>query len=463
MQASDPLAPVVIKGRTDAQSVSLAAMERELAYSGRRFAGKSWLGCGKGFGYACAYPGARVAIAREERASMESTTLYTLREEIVPRPVWAECWRESKSRMELPNGSVIDVVGLDKPERILGARYGFFVVDQAEQLSEAQFEIANSCVMQPGMPWHQLMLLFNPGGPDHWAYQRYRFDDGDGIRLDKWGEKFARVVHVGQDDMIDLLTPDSRRRFDSLTGVFRDRLRLGLWVAAEGVVFAASWDAKRHVVERPAAWDRWGGNPPPDWPRFRGIDFGYSNPFVCSWYAEDPDGRLWRYREVYHSGRRTEEHGKTILAVEEAELAALRAGIATEDEARQYAGHVRRLNVEMTIADHDPEGQATLAGMGIDCVNAVKDRRAGMEAVEAALVGDRVVFVQGSTVEVDDALREANKPTCTEAEIPRLRFSPDRDTKLEKSAHEGPMKHNDHGYDVLCYILCTRERVWRYT
>lgn len=457
------LEPVVIKGRTDAQSVTLASMERELAYSGRRFGGKSWIGCGKGFAYACAYSGARVAIAREERASMESTTLYTLREEIVPRAVWSQCWRESKSRLELPNGSVIDVVGLDKPERVLGSRYGLFVVDQAEQLSEAQFEIANSCVMQTGMPWHQLLLLFNPAGPDHWAYIRYRPDDGDGLRTDKFGETFARVVHVAREDMIDLLTPESRRRFDSLTGVFRDRLRLGLWVAAEGVVFAGSWDAKRHVVPRPSSWAKWGGNPPPDWTRYRGIDFGYSNPFVCAWYAEDPDGKLWRYREIYHSGIRTEEHGKTIVAVEEAELAALRAGIASEDDERLCARHRARLDVEMTVADHDPEAQATLAKYDIVCVNAVKDRRAGMEAVEAALVGDRVVFVQGSTVELDDVLREANKPTCTEAEIPRLRFSPDRDTKLEKSAHEGPVKHNDHGYDVLCYILCTRERVWRYT
>ena len=29
------------------------------------------------------------------------------------------------------------------------------------------------------------------------------------------------------------------------------------------------------------------------------VDFGFTNPIVIQWWAEDPDGRLYLYRELY--------------------------------------------------------------------------------------------------------------------------------------------------------------------
>src|SRR5262245_49324639 len=110
--------------RTAAQRLALCSTAPELCYSGRRFGGESWIGCYKAWLFARLYPGARVAICREERASMERTTLLTLRQEIVPPDFWATHWREGKSALTFPNGSEIHVFGLDKPGRALGARYG---------------------------------------------------------------------------------------------------------------------------------------------------------------------------------------------------------------------------------------------------------------------------------------------------------------------------------------------------
>jgi len=260
-------ASLTIEPRTDAQSVALRSMEPEFCYSGRRFGGKSWIGCAKAVLYASLYPGARVALAREERASMEATTLLTLRSEIVPAEVWAECWREAKSTLYLPNGSEIACFGLDKPGRALGARYGLAVVDQAEQLDYNQFTIMNSCVMQVGMPWHQTMLLFNPDSPEHWAFKRYHPDEGDGVRRDEAGRAFARVVHVLPDDLMDLLSAESRARLDGMDGVWRLRYRLGLWAAFEGSVYGDLWATSLHVVDEPPLWAQWGGYPPPTGPR----------------------------------------------------------------------------------------------------------------------------------------------------------------------------------------------------
>ena len=38
---------------------------------------------------------------------------------------------------------------------------------------------------------------------------------------------------------------------------------------------------------------------PKSWKRFRSFDFGYSKPFSVGWYAQDPDGVIYRYRELY--------------------------------------------------------------------------------------------------------------------------------------------------------------------
>src|SRR5690242_17409850 len=91
---ASPTSQRILKPETRAQVSAWKSTAPELCYSGRRFGGKSWLGCAKGFAYAARYPGANVGICREERASMEGTTLRTLRTEVVPGPVWDRYWSE---------------------------------------------------------------------------------------------------------------------------------------------------------------------------------------------------------------------------------------------------------------------------------------------------------------------------------------------------------------------------------
>src|SRR5205085_3993146 len=90
---------------------------------------------------------------------------------------------------------------------------------------------------------------------------------------------------------------------DALPGVLRDRLRDGRWVSAEGVVYKFS---ELHHLED---WF----DPPADWWRLRSIDFGYVNPFVCQWWAVDPDDVMHLYREIYHTERTVHTHAAHIL------------------------------------------------------------------------------------------------------------------------------------------------------
>lgn len=455
-----------IEPRTEAQSVAMRSTEPECCYSGRRFGGKSWIGCAKALTYAALYPHARVALCREERASMESTTLLTLRSEIVPAEVWAQCWRESKSTLYLPNGSEISVFGLDKPGRALGARYGLAVVDQAEQLDYNQFTVLNSCVMQVGMPWHQTLLLFNPDSPDHWAFKRYRPDEGDGTRTDEGGRVYARVVHVLPDDLMDLLSETSRARLDNMDGVWKLRYRLGLWASFEGSIYGDLWSTALHVVDADtdptvAAWARWNGLPPPHWPRLRAIDFGMQNPFVCQWWAESPDGIFYRYREIYHTGRVTEDHGRQIAALEADELSRLQDAALVNGEAPGLEPYLASLYVTGGYSDPArPDLRETLSRCGIFTQPANNDVLAGIECVRGMLrngaAGPRIRFVRDALVERDPVLVSAKLPTCTEEEFPGYSWQKDRATGSEQGPRDLPIKKNDHGCDATRYAFYTR-------
>lgn len=67
-------------------------------------------------------------------------------------------------------------------------------------------------------------------------------------------------------------------------------LRYGDWTVFAGQAFP-TWRYDRHVKPYFEL---------PDWyPRWRSLDYGYDHPFVCHWWARNPDNsRLYIYREV---------------------------------------------------------------------------------------------------------------------------------------------------------------------
>lgn len=443
--------------RSEAQRAAFRSTAPELCYSGRRFGGKSNVGCMKAYAYASKYPGARVAVCREERSTMEMTTLLTLRSEVVPPAIWfgqyGGGWSESKSTLYLPNKSEINVFGLDKPGRQLGSRFGMAVVDQAEQLSENQFELLNSSITQPGMPFHQLMLLFNPESPEHWAFKRYLPDEGDGKRIDENGRHFADVVHVLPEDLMDLLSEGSRARLDGLAGVWKQRLRLGLWTSFEGAIYGSVWNPATMVVDKPDSWASWNGFPPPTWPRYRAVDFGFKNPFVCQWWAKDPEGVFWMYREIYHSGILTEAHAKRIKALEEGEVRTLRA-CADADFARDHEPYLEQLHVPFSFCDPAaPDKRLELANAGVFCHPGNNDVMTGIEKITSLLAAGRMKYVKGALDAKDPVLVDRKVPWCSAMEKAGYRWVKDVASNSASGPREIPFKENDHACDAERYLF----------
>ena len=264
-------------------------------------------------------------------------------------------------------------------------------------------------------PWRQILYSTNPDHPQHWIKTRL-MDGGEAS------------VHYSRATDNPHLPADYHETLAAITGTLGKRLRDGQWVQSEGVVYDG-WDDALHMVDRmPPGWQAWR--------KIRVIDFGYVNPFCCQWWAIDPDGGMYRYREIYMTHRTVAQHATLINALSQGE------------------------RYEATICDHDAEDRATLRAAGIGNIAAVKDVSRGIQAVQQRLARGpddkpRLFLLRGALVEVDDSLQKAKRPTCTEQEMPGYIWQTTPDGRPDK---EEPLKLNDHGCDAARYACLYVER-----
>jgi phage terminase large subunit len=234
------------------------------------------------------------------------------------------------------------------------------------------------------------------------------------------------------------LTPDGAAYLSllgSLTGVRRQRYLLGLWVAAEGLVYEL-WDADVHVTDR---WSK--SKPPPsDWPRLMGVDFGFRNPFACGWFALAPDNQLVLYREIYRTQRLVEDHAADILAASKGDV------------------FPRRV-----VCDHDAEDRATLERhLGCATVPAIKAVSEGIQAVSERLKlradgTPGLLVCQDTLVSKDRALVEARKPLCFLDEVVGYVWD-ERPVPGGGNARDVPLKADDHACDMARYVCAEVDR-----
>jgi len=371
------------------------------------------------------YPGVRAALVRKTRASMSESVLVTFEDHVlVPGDPVADGPRRGFRRVyHYPNGSEIVVVGIDRPSRLMSTDYDVIYVAEATELFENDWELLTTRLRNGVMPYQQILADCNPDAPTHWLHQR-----SDAGR--------ATLILSRHEDNPKLFDPDGREWtprgaayiavLDRLTGVRKERLRYGRRATVEGAVYP--FDRAVHLIDHFEI--------PADWPRFRVIDFGFTNPFVCQWWAADPDGRLYLYREIYMT-RRT-------VTVHAAQIASLSTG-------ESYV---------QNIADHDAEDRATLAQHGIQTVAARKAVTTGIQAVEDRLVVQedgkpRLFILRDSLVERDEALHAARLPTRTEQEFDGYVYPKGIDGKPIK---EVPVKVNDHGMDAMRYLVMATSR-----
>lgn len=398
------------------------SLDAEVLLDGPAGTGKSLAALKRLDRNAVKYPGSRQLIVRKTRTSLTQTALVTF-EKFVINPGGRVRFHTTQQAYLYPNGSKIVVGGLDKDSKVMSSEYDTIYVMEATEVTENDWEALTTRLRNGVIPHQQLIADCNPGPPTHWLNQRCL------------SGKTRRILsrHVDNPALIDQRTgkrtPFGEQylsKLDALSGVRRARLYEGRWVAAEGQVYEG-WDAGIHLIDRKSLP---GGDVPKSWSRSWVIDFGYVNPFVWQWWAEDPDGSLYLYREIYMTQRLVTEHAAKGLMLS--------------------AGDPRPTDV---ITDHDAEDRATFEkATGVRTKAAHKAVSPGIQAVANRLkLGDngkpRLFILRDALVEVDTSLREAGKPTCTADEWDAYVW----DTRQNRRKGEEPLKANDHGMDAVRY------------
>jgi phage terminase large subunit len=410
----------------------LFCREREVLLEGPANTGKSYAGLWKMHLAALKYPGMHGLLLRKTLVSLKASTLVTFRERILgtnsPVKFWSAKGDES-AHYAYPNGSKIYVGGMDKAAKIMSTEYDLVLWDEATDGEVAEWEALQTRLRYGVMPYQQGIACCNPQGPTHWLNQRA--NQGQITR-----------IHSSHADN-PTVTPEYLIMLDGLTGVRRDRLFLGNWVAAEGMVYEDSWSAARNLVPRATIastpGDLYGDcGIPRSWPRYLAIDFGFTHPFVCQWWAEDHDGRLWRYRELYMTHRLVEDHAQLIRKYSQ--------WGKTNGDPLPYA----------IICDHDAEDRATLERhLEMNTLAARKSVSDGIQAVATRLrpTGDgkaRLYLLSDSLIERDTYLMDHKRPLCTEEEVESYIWN-------DKVRKEEPVKDNDHGMDALRYMVAHKD------
>jgi phage terminase large subunit len=479
--AAPSTAVQVIAPNSYAQETYFRSTAPVRLFSSRVGRGKSWSAVAHDYVKACALPGIQIAMTRLERASMENTTMETMRK-IIPPSIWAKGWSESKGCLSLPpvrcsdgkhRVSRIWCFGWLDPGRALSAEFGSITVDQAEQLDYRHYTTAQTRLRQND-PWineraesmglapRQMSLICNPEDNEHWIAKEFDPEAGMRVIRDAGGRVVAEVILSGFHDNEGNLPADYRERLESLRGtVYYDRLVLGRWARAEGLVFPM-YDPAQHLVPVPESWAQWNGYPPPDWLRYRGIDFGYRNPFVCLWVARSPEGVDHVYREWSMGERLVEDHAKIILEHEATELAALRAAPALSGDAEQafrYRPYLNNLRVEDAFADHDAEDAATLARHGVRTRPARKGIDACIKAIAGALNRGTLKIVNTSLIAEDRTQANMKLPTSLARELSGYRWQKmvEAAKNPKDASREKPIDAMNHRIDALGYILHSLE------
>lgn len=371
------------------------------------------------------YAGSRLLVLRKTRRSLTESALVTWERDVLP---WDHPSRKGPSRAgrhsyRYENGAEVIVGGMDLASKILSTEYDFIYVQEATELTEADWEILTTRLRNDRMPFQQIVGDCNPDRPHHW------------LNLRCHAGKTTRLVSRHQDNPMywrdgqwTKLGRSYLAKLEALSGARRARLLEGRWAASEGLVYE-NWDPAVHLVDRFEV--------PADWPRIWVVDFGFTNPFVWQEWALDPDGRAYRVQEIYRSRRMVVDHAADIRR-------------ATR----------RSPKPEAVVCDHSAEGRAILEHeLKCETKGAWKSVKEGTQFVQERLrVADdgkpRLLLMRDALLETDSELRSAGKPACSEEEVDGYVWQQD-------ATKDAPVKKDDHGMDCwryLCAYLQDREK-----
>lgn len=436
----NPAARYVKPELRGAASILWDTTEHQVVVSGPAETGKTFAALAKLNSLMWDNPGAQAAIVRKTYQSMHGSVLQTYRRILGKDTVVHSFGGEKPEWFDYPNGSRVFVGGMDNPQKVLSSERDIIYVNQVEELELGDWETLTTRATGRGgvMPYAQVYGDCNPGSSSHWI-----------LNL-----RYLRMLYSHHEDNPTLFTEDgaiteqgtrTMAVLDALTGTRYKRLRLGLWVGAEGMVYD-QWDRSMHVLDR-AQLREWGVfteegvlNRAAGVVRevIGSVDWGFTNPGVIQVWATDNDGRMYLIHEIYQT--------RQLIPwwVEKAAEVKARYGI--------------------TRFHCDPAEPAYIAAFnqaGLNAVGADNEIGPGIQAVQARLPKQadgraRLYVYRGALEYRDPMLEDAHKPCGLIEEMDGYIWQRAQDGKPNK---EVPLDKDNHAEDTARYAVMAKNPI----
>ena len=427
-------------------------VEPECVLTGPASTGKS-RGAGEFIHFMCTtYPGIRVLVCRKTRTSLTESFMVTFEEKVLPpnHESLRGAARMHRHSYDYNNGSTVVLGGMDQKTRLFSTEYDIVYIQECTEVTEDEWEslhraMRNRKIPHPYRAGEYYTLLFgdcNPDAPTHWL--RQRMNAGRAVEL--------ATFH--QDNPSN--TPDYMQRLSTLTGVRRQRLFLGLWVAAEGQIYEC-WNPGKHIIDADLRkidsqwfleWSESSATPGKikhiNW-FVAGMDWGYRAPGSLGVFAVDDDNVMYLVREWYH----------------------------TKWNQNQWADVAERARAEFDIKrficdNAEPDGidifNRRMGQVGGHWIATPCDKTKDFK-VQASIVRERLenngLFVLRNCRQVrDPELVENKKPIGLIEEMPEYVYAELKDGKPVKE--EPDRGCADHSQDMLRYVCAFVEHSdWR--
>lgn len=197
--------------------------------------------------------------------------------------------------LEFPWGATLEGKSAENPDSLTGEELDAVVFDESASCSASAWEF----YLRPTLSSRMGKALFigTPRGYN-WIYDFWK--RGNDPEFPEWtsykGPSWENP-HLPMEDVEEARRTLSESAFAQEYGAD--------FTIYTGQVFKG-FDEFVHVIPE----DELDLNP--EWTRFRTIDFGYENPFVCLYIAVDPSDRIFIYDEYYQRHRTVEHHADVL-------------------------------------------------------------------------------------------------------------------------------------------------------
>lgn len=290
----------------------------ELLYGGAAGGGKSEATIWDALKYAMEYPGSRQIIFRRTFPDLQRSIIART---IVAYPKELGKYNQSKHEWTFINGSIIELAYFDSDSHktnYQGAEYDVIRWEELTQFEEGWYKYMLSR-LRGSQPFPRYVKsTTNPGNVGHaWVKRRF-IDIGEWEKVHSVQETDDTGMPMSHPDTGDPIVtkrafipakvqdnpallesdPNYIVRLMQLPEQERKQLLDGDWDTFAGQYFS-EFSRAIHVVEP--------FNIPTDWPKFRAMDEGYADPFICLWITLAPDGTAYLYRELAQSKLLTSE------------------------------------------------------------------------------------------------------------------------------------------------------------